>query len=98
MAGQAQKMGCYRLSRRVNKMGFIIDIYISPIQVLKNCTGKLNINCSIESINIPSYFVYDQLGCNKPEVDKGTGDDPPTYRSYFPTVQLITPIRAQITK
>ena len=40
-----QKMGCYRLSRRVNKMGFIIDIYISPIQELKNCTGNLNTDC-----------------------------------------------------
>ena len=26
-----QKMGRHRLSRRVNKMGFKMDIYISPI-------------------------------------------------------------------
>ena len=29
-----QKMGCHRLSRRVNKMGFKIDIYNYPIEAL----------------------------------------------------------------
>ncbi|MGD8260772.1 MAG: hypothetical protein PVG08_03690 [Desulfobacterales bacterium] len=39
-----QKMGWHRLSCRVNKMGFKMDIYNSPTEPLQCCFYNLNIN------------------------------------------------------
>jgi hypothetical protein len=45
-----QKMGCHRLFRRVNKMGFEMDIYNSPIEALKHGLQSMKIKSYINNI------------------------------------------------
>ncbi len=57
-----QKMGCHRLSRRVNKMGFKIDFYKSLIDEIYEFAHHLYNELNVKNKKSLSHFVYDHLG------------------------------------
>jgi hypothetical protein len=55
-----KKMGCYRLSWKVNKMGFFINLYLTYRRVMKMHLNPLK--CIINQTHkILFHFVYDHL-------------------------------------
>ena len=57
-----KEMGYHRLSRRVNKMGFCLKMYISLIEELRKYIKTCKMHNNIKHIKCFSRFVYDQLG------------------------------------